>query len=167
MEIVGGIFVFVFTNCFCFYELFLFLRIVIVFTNCYCYCFIRRTVGVNGLREGGDVRGCLLTAIKLLESVYEMHTYPRCEQTYACEHSSGQQHALSGEYMLVARREKDFVHTRILYQTRGVNLTRQLVKQVRELFSPPESGMGFRRGTLRSGDKKSQPKLDVTEGIMT
>jgi len=35
------------------------------------------------------------------------------------------------------------------------NLTRQLVKQVRELFSPPKSGIGVQRGTFRSRDKVS------------
>jgi hypothetical protein len=33
------------------------------------------TIGVTGLREGGDVRGSLLATIMILDYVYKMHTY--------------------------------------------------------------------------------------------
>jgi len=39
--------------------------------------FGRSTVEVTGLREGGDVMGCLLAAIMILELWYQMHTYLR------------------------------------------------------------------------------------------
>jgi hypothetical protein len=37
----------------------------------------RSTVGVTGLREGGDILGCPLAAIMILDYGYKMHTYLR------------------------------------------------------------------------------------------
>jgi len=54
------------------------------FGNCYdmllydyCYCFNKSTVEATGHREGGDVMGCLLVAIMILDDCYDMHTYLR------------------------------------------------------------------------------------------
>jgi len=45
----------------------------------FCYGWKRQnTVEVTGLREGGDVRGCLLTAIMILDYWVQKHTYLRC-----------------------------------------------------------------------------------------
>jgi hypothetical protein len=54
----------------------------------------RSTVEVTGLREGGDVRGCLLAAIMILDYDYEMHTYLRYAKHLCTYYASGQQHAL-------------------------------------------------------------------------
>jgi len=70
--------------------------------------------------------------------------------TYACERSSGQQHALGREYMLVARSvgtsfTPGYYAGHVWYSHMAVDSHMRL----RELFSPPEGGMGF--GEARSG----------------
>jgi len=44
-------------------QLFIFCELLLFLIG---YCLLFCTVGVTGLREGGDVRGCLLAAIMIL-----------------------------------------------------------------------------------------------------
>jgi len=73
--------------------------------------------------------------------------------TYACEHSSGQQHAPRRS---TCRSREMRVLCSVPDTMRDLcgNHTQQLiVMRLRELFSPPDERDGIRRGTLRSGDK--------------
>jgi hypothetical protein len=60
---------------------------------------------VTGLREGGDVKGCPLAAIMILDYGYKMHTYMSYAKHLCMYQSSGQQHALQWEFRLIARSE--------------------------------------------------------------
>ena len=51
--------------------------VVILSKLYFCYCCFKSTIGVTGLREGGDVRGNSLPVIMILKLCYKMHTYLR------------------------------------------------------------------------------------------
>jgi len=112
------------------------------------------TVGVTGLREGGDVRGCLLAAIMILDlkvtrriHICDMHN------TYARTFKWSTTCSLAGVHVGRAK-HGCFVHFWILCGTCAVTAhSSRKSKRSRGLFSPTCNGLGS--GEARSSLENS------------